>query len=294
MTMNTKSIKIASIRIDGGTQARASLDQSTVHEYAEAMERGDSFPPVVVYFDGSAYWLADGFHRYFGSQKIGALNIDADVRNGTKRDAILFSLSANANHGLRRTNADKRKAVETLLADEEWSKWSDRKIADACGVSHEFVRQRRETICQPLTDSPTRTVERNGSTYTQNTANIGKAKPVESDSTTAPKPAARQVEQKPEAVPTDADELAELHHTITDLAAENERLSDRLAVEAMDASEEEKTAAAQTIAELRNQVSTMEAELSAVKASRDTYMRENKELKKQVNYWRKQAEKAAA
>ncbi len=104
----------------------------------------------------------------------------------------------------------------------------------------------------------------------------------------------RRIEQAPEYAPTNADELAELQHTVSELAAENERLSDRLAVEAMDASEEEKTAAAQTIAELREQVSIMEAELSAVKASRDTYMRENKELKQQVNYWRKQAEKAAA
>ncbi len=104
----------------------------------------------------------------------------------------------------------------------------------------------------------------------------------------------RRIEQAPEYAPTNADELAELQHTVADLAAENERLSDRLAVEAMDATEEEKTAAAQTISELREQVSIMEAELSAVKASRDTYMRENAELKKQVNYWRRQAEKAAA
>lgn len=293
MTMNNKSIKIASIRIDGGTQARASLDQSTVHEYAEAMERGDSFPPVVVYFDGSAYWLADGFHRYFGSQKIGALNIDADVRNGTKRDAILFSLSANANHGLRRTNADKRKAVETLLADEEWSKWSDRKIAEACGVGHPMVAaMRRPEVAKKqeenrVTSAAKKAVEVESDSTRQ-------PKKVESDSTPAPKPAVRQVEQKPEAVPTDADELAELHHTITDLAAENERLADRLAVEAMDASEEEKTAAAFTIKELREQVTTLEAELSAVKASRDTYMRESTELKKQVKYWRSQAEKVAA
>jgi hypothetical protein len=44
-----------------------------------------------------------------------------------------------AAHGLRRTNEDKRRAVLTLLRDEEWSKKSQRWIAERCGVSHQFV-----------------------------------------------------------------------------------------------------------------------------------------------------------
>ena len=104
----------------------------------------------------------------------------------------------------------------------------------------------------------------------------------------------RDITPAPEAAPTNADELAELQHTVADLAAENERLSDRLAVEVMDASEEEKTAAFQTINELRERVRVLEAEVSALKASRDTYMRESAEKQKQINYWRKQAEKGGA
>ncbi len=137
--MTIKELKLDDIRIDGGTQARAALDQSTVSEYAEAMEGGAAFPPVTVFFDGADRWLADGFHRYFGAKKIGCLSIGADERAGTRRDAILFSYGANAQHGLRRTNADKRKAVEDLLADSEWSKWSDRQIAKVACVSVPFV-----------------------------------------------------------------------------------------------------------------------------------------------------------
>ena len=283
-----KTIKIESIRIDGGTQARASLDQNTVAEYAEAMEHGAKFPPVVVFFDGADHWLADGFHRYFGSKKIGALDIEAEVREGTKRDAILFSLGANAHHGLRRTNADKRKAVETLLADDEWTAWSNVQIARACDVSEGLVRSLRKN---EVTDEPPAArayTTKHGTKAVMKTNKIGKAQQID------PKPAKRQVAQPPEAAPTSDDELTEAQNTITDLAAENERLADRLAVEAMDASEEEKTAAAFTIKELREQVTTLEAELSAVKASRDTYMRESTELKKQVKYWRSQAEKVSA
>lgn len=40
---------------------------------------------------------------------------------------------------MRRTNEDKRRAVMTLLNDEEWSKWSDNEIAKRCGVSNHLV-----------------------------------------------------------------------------------------------------------------------------------------------------------
>jgi hypothetical protein len=45
-----------------------------------------------------------------------------------------------------RTNADKRRAVELLLRDEEWSKKSDRWIAEKCGVSHNFVNSVRPQL----------------------------------------------------------------------------------------------------------------------------------------------------
>jgi hypothetical protein len=33
-----------------------------VQNYADALEEGANFPPVTLFYDGSAYWLADGFH----------------------------------------------------------------------------------------------------------------------------------------------------------------------------------------------------------------------------------------
>ena len=39
-------VKIAQIRVDGGTQPRAQLNYATVTEYAEAIEDGASFPPI--------------------------------------------------------------------------------------------------------------------------------------------------------------------------------------------------------------------------------------------------------
>jgi predicted HTH domain antitoxin len=61
---------------------------------------------------------------------------------------VLYSVGANAAHGLRRTNEDKRRAVETLINDEEWATWSDREIARACGVSGKFVAAVRDPVAQ--------------------------------------------------------------------------------------------------------------------------------------------------
>jgi len=62
----------------------------------------------------------------------------------------------------------------TLLNDPEWAAWSDREIARRAGVGAPLVGDIRKAICNPITDTP-RLVERNGTTYTQNTANIGRA-----------------------------------------------------------------------------------------------------------------------
>jgi hypothetical protein len=140
------TLAIASIRLDGGTQSRACLSAETTAEYTEAIRAGAVFPKPVVFFDGKRYWLADGFHRVAAHVAADHERIECDVRQGDMRAAILHSVGANAAHGLRRSNADKRRAVEMLLRDEEWAKKSDRWIADKCGVSDPFVGKLRELL----------------------------------------------------------------------------------------------------------------------------------------------------
>lgn len=144
--VKAQPLQLDKIDITGGTQPRAAIDYQVVSDYAAAMAAGDIFPPVIVIFDGVTYWLADGFHRYHAARASGATEITVDVRTGSVRDAVLLSVGANAQHGLRRTNADKRKSVETLLADPEWRAWSDNKVARQCGVSHPFVGEVRRSL----------------------------------------------------------------------------------------------------------------------------------------------------
>lgn len=163
-------IDINKIRIDGGTQARVELDKATVAEYRNAFLAGAEFPPVTVFDDGTDLWLCDGFHRMAGALAAGHTALDAEVQPGTQRDAVLHSLKVNATHGLRRSSADKRKAVGTLLADDEWARWGNREIARAADVSESLVRHLRENA-----DAPTeRVVRRKGTTYRQDVTRIGK------------------------------------------------------------------------------------------------------------------------
>ena len=190
--MKTETLPVTAIRTDGGTQPRTGIRPDLVAEYAEAMMDGAEFPPVAVFHDGEGYWLADGFHRVGAAQVAERGEILAEVHEGSKRDAILHAAGANADHGWRRSNEDKRHAVMKLLLDEEWSGWSDREIARRCKVSHETVRRLRGSICHKMTDSRPRKVRRNGAVYEQDTANIGKPSPPE------PAPQTPEPESKPE------------------------------------------------------------------------------------------------
>ena len=288
--MTLKTINIKAIRIDGGTQSRVEIHNETVADYADAIKSAAKFPPMVVFHDGADYWLADGFHRWHAFNKAGKASTEIDLRIGTRRDAVLFSFGVNGTHGMRRMNADKRKAVKSMLEDSEWAAWSDNKIADTCGVSHPFVAEIRRSILKPLQDRPEiRTVERAGKAYQQDTSKIGNsAKQI------APKPAKPKLASVPTVDPALAEKLDEAQEAVSVLSEENDRLNDRLAVQSMDASDEEKRAASETIAELRAKVKALESELSAVKSSRDGYMRENAQLKKQVAMQRKQLYKVAA
>jgi hypothetical protein len=162
--MPTKSLNLAAIRIDGGTQSRVAINQDAVAEYAQVITEGDTLPAITVFFDGADYWLADGFHRLFANKSAGKASVLADVLTGTCRDAILYSLAANTVHGLRPTNEDKRKAVGIMLADPEWSLLTAREIAKHCGVSHTLVLRMQKP--EPTASEPAKTQPQSGTSST--------------------------------------------------------------------------------------------------------------------------------
>jgi hypothetical protein len=141
--MTTKNeavmLRVQDIIVDAGTQMRASNNDATIEEYADAMREGEDFPPLSVVSDGTNHWLYDGFHRHAAGIKAGSAEMPCIVQAGTLQDACWHAIGANGVHGLPRTNADKRNAVLAALAHPASADMTTREVAKKCLVSHTLV-----------------------------------------------------------------------------------------------------------------------------------------------------------
>lgn len=170
------NLSLSAIRTDGGTQSRAALSDETVSDYAEAMQLGAEFPPIVVFHDGSAHWLADGFHRVFAAMRNGADSISAIVRQGAREDALWFALGANRENALRPTRGDVRHAVE--LALKTWPGKTQREIAAQVGCDFGYVSKiKGGLLTSQQLDAPATVTGKDGKVYP--TSKPRKEKPVE-------------------------------------------------------------------------------------------------------------------
>jgi disulfide oxidoreductase YuzD len=156
-------------------QVREDQDPETVTRYAAAYLEAENMPPVVVFEEkrkdsDDRIWLADGHHRVAGAKKAKLAEINAIVKKGDRRAALLYALRANHQNGLPLTNADKHRSVSLMLADEEWRAWSDRSIAEACLVGANLVGKIRKLL--PAEQQSTVRKSKDGAT--RDTKNIGK------------------------------------------------------------------------------------------------------------------------
>jgi hypothetical protein len=164
------------------------------------MAAGAAFPPLVVFQEGDRFWLAEGFHRHAAGLDAGLGELPCEVRQGGLRDAILHSVGSNATHGLRRTNADKRRAVSILLQDElvavdpaTGDRWSDQEVSRRCAVSPTFVGTLRRSLSTVDSEPTTRAYrDRHGNVTQMDTALIGRrtAEPEPSEPTDLARPGA--------------------------------------------------------------------------------------------------------
>jgi len=110
----------------------------------------------------------------------------------------------------------------------------------------------------------------------------------------APTKAIEPAAPPPPAPPAEPDVHDGLREVVDALSRDNARLSDRLAVEAMDASEEEKAAAAELIASLRAENVALAAQLDAARSQLNGYLVENAALKRQCESLLRKMRKAEA
>jgi hypothetical protein len=112
--MPTNTLSLLALRLDEELQPRAAIDRTVLENYVQLLVDGVRFPPIVAFRDteAKALWLADGFHRWHAHKVLDADGIDVEIIDGSRRDALLYSLSANAKHGLQRGDTDYRRAYE--------------------------------------------------------------------------------------------------------------------------------------------------------------------------------------
>ena len=275
-----KKIEISAIRIDGGTQARIKLDHDVVKEYAECMKDGDKFPPVTVFYDGSEYWLANGFHRYFATKSNGELEIECEVKQGTLDDAVLYAFSADGRQGLSRSAEDNRNIIIRMIQHPVWGKWSNAEIAKHVGVSKMTVGRVKASL-EKDKPAPTKKKykDKHGNESTIETKNIGKTKE-------------KKVTKEEPATESDDQIVRELTDALTAVSQENTLLKDKIAIGQWDASEIEKIDAEELIAELREQIRILEIDNKALRESRDTFQNRNSELMRTVKSLQNQLKNA--
>lgn len=253
-----RNLPTENLMLQARLQMREALHTDTIAEYADAMRSGADFPPVRVIEAEEGWLVCDGFHRVLAAREASIPSLLCHVTPGTADDALLIALVANCTNGLRRSNADKRRAVMAAL--ERWPDKTDRAIAGLCGVTHHVVAN-----CRPQPEPGALGENPNAPPQAATrTTSDGRQYPVR-----RAKPAAKPV---PEPEPDYGDGAPEESEIADALAADeaNRKAMDLLLVA------DDKFAAA--VAEIKR----LNAELLVVKGQRDMYMNRANELQRRL------------
>ncbi len=162
-------IQVNKVRRDGGTQPRGELNQEHIADLVEALQTGENLEPILVFYDGTNHWLVDGFHRIEAHIKTNKQKINAKIQAGTLEDAQWHSYSVNQHLSLKRTHADKQRAVIGALKHPQGVNKSNVAIGKHCGVSMFMVWKWRERLEQDgeIAKIQDREVVRGNSVYKQ-------------------------------------------------------------------------------------------------------------------------------
>jgi ParB-like chromosome segregation protein Spo0J len=122
---------------------------------AEHVERlvalGGSWPPIVVTRVGGL--VVDGAHRVAAARRLGLARLDAVLFDGGEEDAFIEFLRRNVAHGLLLTLQERKQAAVRVLRVH--AAWSDRRVAELCGISPKTVgRLRADTKSCPTEEDP--------------------------------------------------------------------------------------------------------------------------------------------
>lgn len=140
----SKATKIEDIVKDPRLQMRETLTDDAVAEYAAAYLAEEQLPSVEVFDVGGRMMLVDGYHRHEAALIAGVSFLRAVcVGKGDMDTAIWHASAVNPSHGVRRSAADKRRAVRATMNCGYGTDMSNRDVAAHCAVSDPFVAKVR-------------------------------------------------------------------------------------------------------------------------------------------------------
>ena len=147
-------VAIDQIEVIEANRVRVKIDQGRIDEYAEAIKAGAIIPAIVCFCPKNAQRiiLADGEQRLLAATQAGRKVIGVDLKEGGVHEARHYALGSNADHGLDRTRADKRHAVQMAFDDPHYDECSLREIAEICRVSHMLVRDMKAEQNEKVSD----------------------------------------------------------------------------------------------------------------------------------------------
>lgn len=271
------------------------MDADDFQSLKDSIENIGVQNPITLY-DGM---VIDGWHRYKAANELGmdcpSKELDAWIDpvafvRAQNKDRRHLPLSAWAliEVSLREWKPSHRQDKGELSSPLQAS---NQEMADAVGVTKRTIQQAKavQSNATPEVIAAVKSGEI-GLPKAAAIAKLPKEEQAAAIHKPAPKPAPAVVEPEIEAPPEYTD-LDAARDQISELQIELARLSDRLAIECYDVSEEAKTEASRIIEELRGEVRSLEAQLAAVTISRDTYMEENAQMKAQMKMQRREIEK---
>jgi hypothetical protein len=98
-------------------------------------ELSGDWPPVLVRRDDNT--IIDGAHRYLAARSLGHLHLACQYFDGDAGDAFVEAVRRNMSHGLPLTLRERKVAATRLLSIHV--DWSDRRIAEVCGIAADTV-----------------------------------------------------------------------------------------------------------------------------------------------------------
>lgn len=126
MKLKTLSLELVPVKILLEKIEVAPLEERIVTSYIQEIEPTRSCSALKACFDGTDYWLFDGYHRLEAMRRLGFNTCTVQIFKGSRRDAFRRYIKDKLRSGEMRIF---KHCMQILTEDKEWSNLDASKLA---------------------------------------------------------------------------------------------------------------------------------------------------------------------